>query len=91
MYEKEVVVTTKYGQMPSFVACPDGPGQASQYPAIIFYMDAPGIREELRNMTRRIAKQGYFAVLPDMYYRLARCASTSTAATTRCSSACAPR
>ena len=49
---------------------PDGPGQASQYPAIIFYMDAPGIREELRNMTRRIAKQGYFAVLPDMYYRL---------------------
>jgi carboxymethylenebutenolidase len=70
MYEKEVVVTTKYGQMPSFVACPDGPGQPSQYPAIIFYMDAPGIREELRNMTRRIAKQGYFAVLPDMYYRL---------------------
>src|ERR1700720_2933998 len=69
MYEKEVVVTTKYGQMPSFVACPDGPGQASQYPAIIFYMDAPGIREELRNMTRRISKQGYFAVLPDMYYR----------------------
>src|SRR4029077_7851408 len=70
MYEKEVIVTTKYGQMPSFVACPDGPGQASQYPAVIFYMDAPGIREELRNMTRRIAKQGYFAVLPDMYYRL---------------------
>jgi hypothetical protein len=34
MYEKEVIVTTKYGQMPSFVACPDGPGQASQYPGI---------------------------------------------------------
>src|ERR1700720_2872970 len=67
MYEKDVIVTTKYGQMPTFVACPDAPGQ---YPAIIFYMDAPGIREELRNMTRRIAKQGYFAVLPDMYYRL---------------------
>src|SRR5438034_1294529 len=67
MIEQDVIVTTKYGQMPSFVACPDGPGQ---YPGIIFYMDAPGIREELRNMTRRIAKQGYFAVLPDMYYRL---------------------
>ena len=70
MYEQDVIITTKYGQMPSFVACPDGPGQASQHPAIIFYMDAPGIREELRNMTRRIAKHGYFAVLPDMYYRL---------------------
>jgi len=67
MYEKEVIVTTKYGPMPSFVACPEGPGQ---YPGIIFYMDAPGIREELRNMTRRIARQGYMAILPDMYYRL---------------------
>src|SRR5258708_38037714 len=67
MYEKDVIVTTKYGQMPSFVACPDAPGQ---YPGIIFYMDAPGIREELGNMTRRVAKQGYFAVLPDMDYRL---------------------
>src|SRR5438045_7968916 len=67
MIEQDVVVTTKYGQMPSFIACPDGPGQ---YPGIIFYMDAPGIREELRNMTRRIARHGYFAILPDMYYRL---------------------
>jgi carboxymethylenebutenolidase len=70
MYEQDIIITTKYGRMPSFVACPDAPGQASQHPAIIFYMDAPGIREELRNMTRRIAKHGYFAVLPDMYYRL---------------------
>jgi carboxymethylenebutenolidase len=67
MYEKEVIVTTKYGQCPSFVACPEGPGP---FPGVIFYMDAPGIREELRAMTRRIARHGYFAILPDMYYRL---------------------
>jgi carboxymethylenebutenolidase len=67
MHEQDVEVTTKYGRMPTFVACPDGAGP---WPGIIFYMDAPGIREELRNMTRRIAKQGYYAVLPDMYYRL---------------------
>ena len=67
MYEKEVIVTTKYGPMPSFVACPEGPGS---FPGVIFYMDAPGIREELRNMTRRIARAGYMAILPDMYYRL---------------------
>jgi carboxymethylenebutenolidase len=70
MYEKEVIVTTKYGPMPSFVACPDTPGGPTSYPGIIFYMDAPGIREELRNMTRRIARAGYMAILPDMYYRL---------------------
>ena len=67
MLENEIVVTTKYGNMPTFAACPEGPGQ---YPGIIFYMDAPGIREELRNMARRIAKHGYFCLLPDMYYRL---------------------
>jgi carboxymethylenebutenolidase len=67
MLEKEAVVTTKYGNMPTFAACPEGPGQ---YPGIIFYMDAPGIREELRNMARRIAGHGYFCLLPDMYYRL---------------------
>jgi len=67
MLEKDVVVTTKYGPMPTFAVCPDGPGQ---YPGIIFYMDAPGIREELRAMARRIARGGYFCLLPDMYYRL---------------------
>jgi carboxymethylenebutenolidase len=67
MFEQHVDVTTKHGVMPSFVACPDTGGQ---YPAIIFYMDAPGTREELRNMARRIARHGYFCILPDMYYRL---------------------
>ena len=67
MIEQEIIVTTKHGNMPSFTVHPEGPGP---YPAIIFYMDAPGIREELRNMARRIAKAGYFVIVPDMYYRL---------------------
>jgi carboxymethylenebutenolidase len=67
MIEKDVLVATKYGAMPTFAACPDGSGS---YPAIILYMDAPGIREELRNMARRIAKHGYYCLLPDLYYRL---------------------
>ena len=67
MIEQHVTVTTKHGRMPCFAACPDGPGP---FPPIIFYMDAPGTREELRNMTRRIARHGYFCLLPDMYYRL---------------------
>jgi carboxymethylenebutenolidase len=67
MFEQETIVTTKHGRMPAFMACPDGAGP---FPPVIFYMDAPGIREELRNMARRIAKQGYVCLLPDMYYRL---------------------
>jgi carboxymethylenebutenolidase len=67
MIEREVSVVTRYGAMPAFAACPDGLGP---YPPVIFYMDAPGIREELRNMARRIAARGYFCLLPDLYYRL---------------------
>jgi len=33
-------------------------------------MDAPGTREELRNHARRIARHGFFCILPDIYYRL---------------------
>ena len=67
MIENEVIVTTKHGRMPTFMAAPEGEGP---FPGIIFYMDAPGIREELRNMARRITKHGYVCLLPDMYYRL---------------------
>ncbi len=67
MIEKEVIVTTKYGSMPCLTIAPEEPGR---YPAIIFYMDARGIREELRNMARRVAKGGYYCILPDMYYRM---------------------
>jgi carboxymethylenebutenolidase len=67
MIENDVVVTTKYGRQPAFAACPDAPGP---FPPVILLMDAPGTREELRNMARRIAKHGYFCLLPDLYYRL---------------------
>jgi carboxymethylenebutenolidase len=36
---------------------------------ILFYMDAPAIREELRDMARRLASVGYYVMLPNMYYR----------------------
>ena len=67
MYERDVSIVTRYGIQPGFAACPDGSGP---FPPVIFYMDAPGFREELRNMARRIAAQGYFCLLPDLYYRL---------------------
>jgi carboxymethylenebutenolidase len=67
MIERDVEIVTKYGRQPAFAACPDAPGA---FPAIILYMDAPGFREELRNMARRIAKHGYYCLLPDLYYRL---------------------
>lgn len=67
MFEQELLISTKHGTMPSFVASPDRPGP---FPAVVLFMDAPGIREELRNHARRIARAGFYCVLPDQYYRL---------------------
>jgi carboxymethylenebutenolidase len=69
MIEKETSVVTKHGLMPTFTVRPEGSGP---FPAVIFLMDAPGIRQELYEMARRIAARGYYCALPDLYYRLGR-------------------
>ena len=69
MQEYHIEVKTEDGTMPAFAAHPDEEGD---YPAIILYFDAPGVREELRNFIRRIAAEGYFAMLPDLYYRFGK-------------------
>jgi len=66
MHEYEVEIATDDGGMDTFVCHPD---EGGPHPAIIMYMDAPGIREELRDMARRIATVGYFVILPNLYYR----------------------
>jgi carboxymethylenebutenolidase len=45
------------------------PERNSPHPALIFFMDAPGIREELRDMARRLGTVGYYVMLPNLYYR----------------------
>ena len=45
----------------TFVVHPDRGGP---HPVILFLMDAPSIREELRDMARRLATVGYYVVLP---------------------------
>ncbi len=67
MIEEHVEFEAADGTIPAFTARPDGDGP---FAAVIFYMDAPGIREELYDFARRIAGEGYFCLLPDMYYRL---------------------
>lgn len=69
MNETEILIETPHGQMDTFVTCPD---EGGPFPAVILYMDAPGIREELRDMARRIATVGYYVLLPNMYYRTGR-------------------
>src|SRR6201999_1915546 len=66
MIEQTVDIATKDGKTTTFIVHPERGGP---FPVIFFYMDAPGIREELRDMARRFATVGYYVVLPNLYYR----------------------
>ncbi len=66
MIEKNVDVATQDGQMTTFVCHPE---RNPPHPVVVFYMDAWGVREELRDMARRYATVGYYVVLPNLYYR----------------------
>jgi carboxymethylenebutenolidase len=66
MPEQELEIATADGSMRTFVAQPDGGGP---FPVVLVYMDALGLRDELRDIARHVAAQGYYAVAPDLYYR----------------------
>lgn len=69
MFEEHVDIATRDGAMNTFVVYPE---EGGPHPVVLFYMDAPGKREELHDMARRLASVGYFVVLPNLYYRRTR-------------------
>jgi carboxymethylenebutenolidase len=69
MIEQTLDIATKAGAMETFICYPERGGP---YPAVFLLMDAPGIREELRDMARRLATVGYYVLLPNLYYRAGR-------------------
>ncbi len=69
MIEQEIDIKTADGDMNTFITHPES---EAAYPVIIFLMDAPGKREELHDMARRIAAVGYYVMLPNLYYRRER-------------------
>jgi carboxymethylenebutenolidase len=64
--ERQIEIQTEDGQMNTFICHPERLGP---HPAVLFLMDAPGIREELRDMARRLGTVGYYVMLPNLYYR----------------------
>src|SRR5579871_4370092 len=66
MIERQLDIATRDGATTTFIVHPERGGP---HPVILFYMDAPAIREELRDMARRFASGGYYVVLPNLYYR----------------------
>jgi len=64
--EREERVRTSDGAMTTFVVHPD---EGGPFPVVLVYMDALGLRDELRAIARRVADAGYLVAVPDLYYR----------------------
>lgn len=64
--ESDLQLETADGPMTTFVFR----GEETPGGTVIFYMDAAGIRPELKEMASRFCQAGYTVVLPDLYHRL---------------------
>jgi len=62
----EVKVPTADGQIPAYVARPAKPGK---YPVILVVQEIFGVHEHIKDMCRRFAKQGYYAIAAEMFAR----------------------
>jgi carboxymethylenebutenolidase len=54
------------GEMKCHQASPRGAGK---FPAVVVIMEAFGLNDHIKDVTERIAAEGYIAIAPDLYYR----------------------
>jgi carboxymethylenebutenolidase len=57
---------TSDGEMKCHQASPRGAGK---FPAVLVIMEAFGLNDHIKDVTERIAAEGYVAIAPDLYYR----------------------
>ena len=64
---EDIQITTSKGEtMGAYLARPEGDGP---HPAVIVYMEIFGVNDHIRDVTRRVAEEGYVALAPDYFHR----------------------
>jgi carboxymethylenebutenolidase len=63
---EEVQIDVEGKKMPAFLALPEGEGPR---PAIIVFEEIFGINAHMRDVTQRLAGEGYVAIAPDYHHR----------------------
>ncbi|MFF5173363.1 dienelactone hydrolase family protein [Micromonospora sp. NPDC000089] len=69
MQTTTVDVPTRDGVADAYLVRPDGDGP---FPAVLFFMDAFGLRPRLAEMAERIAERGYVVLVPNLFHRAGR-------------------
>ncbi|HSY76328.1 MAG TPA: dienelactone hydrolase family protein, partial [Bacteroidia bacterium] len=54
--------------MQAYVSMPEGKGP---FPGVIVLQEAFGVNGHIRNVTDRVAKEGYVAIAPELFHRTA--------------------
>ena len=62
----EVKVPVKDGTIPAYRAMPDKGGP---FPTVLVIQEVFGVHEHIKDICRRLAKLGYFAIAPELYAR----------------------
>jgi len=62
----EVKVPVKDGQIPAYRAMP---ATGSSFPTILVVQEVFGVHEWIKDICRRLAKMGYYAIAPELYAR----------------------
>ena len=62
----EVKVPVKDGTIPAYRAMPDKGGP---FPTVLVVQEVFGVHEHIKDLCRRLAKLGYFAIAPELYAR----------------------
>ncbi len=65
---QQISLTTQDGTCNAGLATPAQP--LASHPGVILYMDAFGLRPALEDMATRLAENGYYVLVPDLYYRV---------------------
>ncbi|MFI9103654.1 dienelactone hydrolase family protein [Streptomyces fildesensis] len=59
-------IPTPDGQADAFAAFP---GHGERHPGVLLYTDVFGVRAELEEKARELARHGYYVLVPNLYYR----------------------
>jgi carboxymethylenebutenolidase len=66
MPEAHIEIEAEDGCIDAFAACPAGGGP---WPPILLLSDSRGLRPAIEEMARRLAREGFFVLTPNLFYR----------------------
>ena len=65
----DVKIPTSAGEIPAFRAMPARTGKGKSPSLVLVLHEIFGVHEHIRDVCRRLAKKGYFAIAPDLFVR----------------------